>query len=112
MQLMLDMPMLANHRGKRVRGPPQTRQGEAVVTRDGRVLVRRSQRFHGNARLEARPFGKRWERGKVCHRPESSPHQTAVRVVERLKEVVGIAPRDMVLKVLMKGLVDRRVGLL
>src|SRR5215471_10100453 len=112
MQLILDMPVLANHRGKRVSGPHQTRQVEAGVTRDGRELVRRSNRFHGNDRLEAGPFGKRWERCKVCHRPDSSPHQTAVRVVERIKAVLGIAPRDMVLNVLMKVLCDRRVGLL
>src|SRR5499427_10883982 len=107
MQLILDMPMLANHHGKSVSGPHQTRQVEAVVTRDGRVLVRRSNRFYGNDRLETGPFCQRWERGEVCHRPDSSPHQTAVRVVERIKEVLGIAPRDIVLKVLMQVLFDR-----
>jgi len=68
------MPMLAHHRGKRVSGPHQTRQGEAVVTRDGRVLVRRPNRFHGNNRLEAGPFFESWERGEIGHRPDSSPH--------------------------------------
>ena len=111
MQLILDMPMLANHHGKSVSGPHQTRKVEAVVTRDRCVLVRRPNRFHGNDRLEAGPFFKSWERCEVCHRPDSSPHQTSVRVVERIKEVLGIAPREIVLNVLMKVLCDRRVGL-
>jgi hypothetical protein len=112
MQLILDMPMLANHPAIRVSGPHQTRPVEAVVTRDGRVLVRRPHRFHGNDRLEAGPLCKRWERGEGCHRPDSSPHQTSVRVVERVKEVLGIAPREIVLNVVMKVLCDRSVDLL
>src|SRR5215813_8044782 len=47
--------------------------------------------------------------------PQRTKSISAVRVlecgVERIKEVLGIAPRDIVLNVLMKVLFDRRVGL-
>jgi hypothetical protein len=108
---MLDMPMLAHPRGTRGSGPPQTRKGDAGGPRDGRGLVRRANRFYGHDRLEAGPLGKRWERGAGCPRPDASPPQPSVRVVACIKEVRGIAPRDMGRNVLMQVLCDRCVGL-
>ena len=106
MQLILDIPMLADHRDEGRRRPDQARNIEAVVTGDRRVLVRHPNRFHDNDRLEARPFRSLWEDCKVCHGPDPPSHCAAVRVIEGIKEMLGGAPGQLMLDVLMKGLFD------
>src|SRR5262249_8986494 len=112
MQLILDIPMLTNHGDKGGGGPYQTGQVEAVVTRDGGVLVRRPNRFHGNNRLEARPLLERRQGLQVRHRPDASAHAPSVGGVECIKEIVLIAPRNIMLDMLMKMRLDCCVGLL
>ena len=56
MELMLDIPMLADHRDEGRSRPYQAGQVAAVVTGDRRVLVRHPNRFHNHDRLEARPL--------------------------------------------------------
>src|SRR5215467_5480724 len=109
MQLVLNIPMLADHARKDVSRPYQTGNIEAVVTRDGGLLVGHPNRFHGNHRLKSWPFLQRWQGLHGRHRPDSSPHAPSMGIVERIKEVVCIAPRQIVLDLLMKALVPFRV---
>ena len=111
MSRILALPMLPNHPDKGVGGLHQTRKVEAVVTGDRRVPVCCPNRFHGNYRVEARPFRQRRQGRQICHGPDSSAYQASMRVVERVKEILGIAPGQSVLNVLMKVLGDGRVGL-
>ena len=111
MQLVLNIPMLADHARKDVSRPHQTGHREAVVTRDGGLRVGHPHRFHSNHRLQAWPFLQRRQGLHVRHRPDSSPHAPSMGVVERIKEVVDIAPRQMVLDLLMKGRLDSCIGL-
>jgi len=48
---------------------------------------------------------------EVCYDPDSSPYGTAMRVIEGIKEVLGGAPRQLVLDVRMKVLLDSLLGL-
>jgi hypothetical protein len=103
--------MLADHARKDVRRPHQTGHREAVVTRDGGLLVGHANGCHGNDCVEVWPFGERRQGLHVRHRPDASTHTPSVGVVERIKEMVGITPREIVLDVLMKVLLDRRLRL-
>src|SRR5215470_11575072 len=104
MQLIFDIPMLPNHPDKRVRRPPQTRNIETVLTGDRGLLVRHPNGFYGNYRLQARPFLQRWQGHDVCHDPDTSAHTPSVGVVECVKKVVCIAPRKIMLDMMMKML--------
>ena len=103
--------MLPNHRGKGLSGPHQTRNVEAVVTGDRRVLVCRTNRVHGDHCLEPRPFGKLRQGHEVRYGPHSPPDQTSMGVIERIKEIVLLAPQEMVFDLLMKVLFHRCRGL-
>src|SRR5215813_6785936 len=48
---------------------------------------------------------------QVRHRPDSSAHTSSVRVVKHIKEIVRIAPREIVLDLLMKVLGNSCIGL-
>jgi len=111
MELILDIPMLANHRDKSVCRPPKAGNIEAVVTRNGRVLVRHPNRFHGNHRLKAWPFLQRRQGLHVRHRPDSSPHAPSMGIVECIKEISRGAPSQLMLDMVMKVLFDRRICL-
>jgi hypothetical protein len=52
MELILDIPMLADHRDEGRRRPHHGGKVEAVGTGDRRVLVRHPNRFHDNDGLE------------------------------------------------------------
>ena len=67
--------------------------------------------FYGNHRLQARPFRQCWQGRPVCHRPDASTHAASMGVVERIKEIVRIAPRHIVLDMAMKVLGNSLVGL-
>src|SRR5215471_13797870 len=54
MELILDIPMLADHRDEGGGRPHQTGNVEAIATGDRRVLVRHPNRFHGYDRLGSR----------------------------------------------------------
>ena len=56
MELIFNIPMLADHRNEGRSRPYQAGKVEAVVTGDRRVLVRHPNRFYDNDRLEARLF--------------------------------------------------------
>ena len=101
-ELLLDIPMLTNHRDEGRGGPHQTGNIEAVVTRDGGLLVSHPNRFHSNHRLQAWPFLQRRQGLQVRHDPDASAHAPAVSVVECIKEIVRIAPREIVLDLLLK----------
>ena len=111
MSLILDIPRLAKHRDTSVRRPHEAGNREAVVTGDGRLLVRRTHRFHGNHRLETRPFRQLRKGWDVCYGPNPSPHRAAVCVIAGIKEMLGVTLGQMVFDGLMKVLCDRRVGL-
>src|SRR5215471_21517297 len=102
MQLMLNIPMLANHRDAGGGRAHQTGKVEAVVTRDRGLLVGRPNGFHSNHRLQAWPWLQRWQGSYVCHPPDSSAHATAVGRVERIKAIVRIAPRELGLDMLLQ----------
>src|SRR5687768_5412348 len=102
--------MLANHGGADAGGPRQTRKVEAVVTDKGRWLVRSTNRFHSNHCLEPRPFGKFRKGREVRHGPHSPPDQTSMGVIERVKEIVLVPPREIVFDLLMKVLFNSRIG--
>ena len=61
MQFVLNVPMLTNHGDKGGGRPHQTGNINAVVTRDGRLLMRHPNRFDDNHRFETRPFRQLWE---------------------------------------------------
>jgi hypothetical protein len=103
--------MLASHRDKSVRRPPKAGNIEAVVTRDGRVLVRHPNRFHGNHGLQTRPSCRFRKGCEVGDGPDPPPHRAAVRVIEGIKEILDGAPVQMVFDVLMKVLFDCRIRL-
>jgi hypothetical protein len=111
MELLLDIPMLADHRDEGRSRPHQAGKGEAVVTGDRRVLVRHPNRFHDHDGLEARPFRSLWEACQVCDGPAPPPYRAAMRVIEGITEVLGRAPGQLMFDVLMKVLFDRSVGL-
>jgi len=111
MELLLDSPMRTNHGDEGRGGPHQTGQGEAVVTRDRGLLMGHPDGFHGQHRLEAWPFLQRRQGLQVRHHPDASAHAPSVGVVERIKEIVRIAPREIVLDMLMKVLGNSCVGL-
>jgi len=111
MELILDIPMRADHRDEGRSRPHQAGKGEAVVTGDRRVLVRHPNRFHDNDGLEIRPFRSLWEACQVCDGPDPPPYRAAMRVIEGIKEVLGRAPGQLVFDVLMKVLFDRSAGL-
>jgi hypothetical protein len=75
------------------------------------VLVRHPDGFYGNHRVEAWPLLQRWEGREVRDYPDASAHTPSMGVVERVKEIVSIAPRQVVLDVLMKVCFDGRIGL-
>jgi hypothetical protein len=110
MELILDIPMLTNH-GDEGRGRPwQTGKVEAVVTRDRRLLVGHPNGFHGNHCLEAWPFLQRRQGLQVRHYPDASAHAPSVGIVECIKEIVRIAPREIVLDLLLKVRFDGCIG--
>jgi hypothetical protein len=111
MELVLNVPMLADHGGAGGSRSYQTGKGEAVVTGDRRVLVRPPNRFHDHDRLEAWPLCPRRQGLHICHCPNSSTHATSVGVVKRIKAMVRMAPRQVMFDVLMQVLVDLRGGL-
>src|SRR5262245_26053863 len=67
--------------------------------------------FHSHHRVQAWPWLQRWQGSYVCHPPDASAHATAVGRVERLKDMVRIAPRESVLDRLMKVRCDGGIGL-
>jgi hypothetical protein len=110
-ELILDIPMLPNHRDEGRGGPHETGEVEAIVTRDRGLLVSHPDSFHRNHRLEAWPFLQRRQRLQVRHHPDASAHAPAVSVVERIKEIGRIAPREIVLDLRMKVLGNSCRGL-
>jgi hypothetical protein len=56
MELILDVPRLANHPDKSGGRPDETGNVDALVTRDGRIAVGHTNGFDDNHRLEAWPF--------------------------------------------------------
>src|SRR6266545_1033269 len=111
MEFIFDIPMLTNH-GDEGRGRPhQTGNIKALVTGDGRVLVRHPNRFYGDHRLEAWPFHQLREGCQVGDSPDSPPYSTAVRVIESIKEILDSAPGQLGFDVLMEVLFDLSIGL-
>jgi hypothetical protein len=55
-QFVLNIPMLTHQRHAGGGRPYQTGNGDAVGTRDRRLLRRPTNRFHDNHRLEAKPL--------------------------------------------------------
>jgi len=112
MERMLTIPMLANHRDEDRRRPYEARKVNAIVTGNGRARVGRTNRFDDKHRWEGRPLCQLRQGSQVCYGPDPAPHGAAVRVIEGSKEMLGVAPRQLVFDVLMQVLFDRSVGLL
>src|SRR5919204_5972485 len=74
MELMLDIPMLADHGDEGGGRPYQTGKGEAVVTGDRHVRVRHAHRFHDTDRLETRPWRELRQSSQVCDGPDPAAH--------------------------------------
>ena len=110
-QLILDIPMLADHHDEGGSRPHHAGKIEAVVTRNWRLLVGHPNGFHSNHRLEARPFRQCRQGLYVRHCPDASAHAPAVGIVEGIKEIVRITSREIMLNMLMKVRFDSRVGL-
>jgi hypothetical protein len=55
--------------------------------------VGRPNRFDDNHRLQTRPFRERREGRKVRYGPDSPSYRAAVRVIEGIKEILGVTPR-------------------
>src|SRR6266700_3354088 len=103
---------MLTHHGDEGRGRSfQTGKVEAVVTRDRGMLVGPSNGFPGNHRLEAWPFLQRRQGLQVRHHPDASAHAPSVGVVELIKEIVCIAPWEVVFDLLMKVRLDSCRGL-
>ena len=111
MELMLDMPMLAHHRDEGGGRPHQTRQVDTVGTRHRGLLVGHPHCFDDHYGLEGRPCGESRERFTVCHDPDSSAYTPSVGVVEGIKAMGRIAPRAMVLELLMNVRFEGCLGL-
>src|SRR5262249_44020826 len=111
MELVLNIPMLANHRDEGRRRPYEACNIDAVITGNDSARIGRTNGFHDNDRLQIRPFRKLRDGFEVCYDPDSSPYGTAMRVIEGIKEVLGGAPRQLVLDVRMKVLLDSLIGL-
>jgi hypothetical protein len=110
MELILDIPMVPNH-GAEGRGRPwQTGKVDAVVTRHRRLLVGHPNGFHGNHCLQARPFLQCRQGLQVRHAPDSSAYAPSVGMVERIKAMVRIAPREMGRDMLLKVRCDGCIG--
>ena len=90
MQLVFDIPILANHGDKSVRRPHEASNIEAVVTGDRRVLVSSTNRFHGNHRLEVRPFRQLREGIQVRNGPYPPPYEATMRFVKSIKEILRL----------------------
>ena len=73
------------------------------------MLVGRPNRFDGNDRVQPRPFCQRRPGLQIGHRPDPSADQASVGVIERVKDILRIAPRQIVLDLLMKVLRDRGI---
>ena len=111
MELVLTIPVLANHRDEGRRRPYEACNIAAVSTGNDSARIGRTNGFHDNDRLQIRPFRKLRDGFEVCYDPASSPYGTAMRVIEGIKEVLGGAPRQRVLDVRMKVLLDSLIGL-
>src|SRR2546430_2740679 len=64
MQLILNIPMLTNHRDEVTGRSDEARNVDPVVTGNGRTWVSGTNRFDDNHRLEVRPFRQRRKNGK------------------------------------------------
>jgi hypothetical protein len=111
MELVLNIPMLANHRDENSRRPYEARNVDAIVTGDGSARVGRPNRFDDNHCLEIWPFRQLRKGREVRYGPYASPHRAAVRVIEGIKETLAGTPGQVVFDMLMKVLFDRGIGL-
>jgi len=111
MELILNIPMLANHGDEGGGRPHQTGNVDAIVTRDRRLLMRHTNRFDDNHGLETRPLRQLRQGSNVSDSPDSSPYRAAVRVIKGIKKILGCAPCQLMFDILMKVLFDRSVGL-
>ena len=103
MELILDMPMLANHRNEVGSRPYQASKVDMVVTRHRGLLVGHPNRFDDHHGFEVRPFGEHRECFKVCYDPDSAAYTPSVGVVKGIKEIVRIAPGQIVLDSLSRS---------
>ena len=110
MELILNIPMLANHGDEGGGRPHQTGNIDAIVTRDRRLLMRHPNRFDDNHGLETRPVCQLRQGSNVSDRPDSSPYRAAVRVIKGIKEILGCAPCQLMFDMLMEVLFDRRIS--
>lgn len=63
MELILDVPMLANHRDEGCGRAADAGNIDAIVTRNGSIAVGHPNGLDDHHRVEVRPFGKCRERG-------------------------------------------------
>src|SRR5207245_5196502 len=111
MQLILNIPMLTNHRDEVTGRSDEARNVDPVVTGNGRTWRSGTNRFDDNHRLEVRPLRQRRKNRSVRYGPDSSPYCAAVRIVEGIKAIIRIAPWKIVFDILMKVLFDHGGGL-
>ena len=111
MKFVLNVPMLAHHRDEGSGRAHQTGNVEAVVTGDGRLLVRHANRFDANHRLEIRPFPQFRKGREVRYSPDTSPHGAAMRVIAGVTEILAGAPGQVMFDVLMEVLFDSFIDL-
>ena len=110
MQLVFDIPMLADHRDEGGGRPYHAGKIEVVVTRDRGLLVGYPNSFHRNHCLEAWPFLQCRQRLQVWHDPDAAAHTASVGVVECIKDIGRITPREMVRHLRMTVRCDGSIG--
>src|SRR5437870_6829399 len=111
MQLILTIPMLANHRHEDRRRPYEARNVDAIIAGNGSARGGGPNRFDDNHRLESRPFRQFRKGCEGGDGPDAPPHGTAVRVIEGIKEILAGAPGQVRFDVRMAVLFDSLIGL-
>src|SRR5919202_2304884 len=110
MELILDVPMLANHRDEGCGRSYEARNIETIITGDWGTSIGRTTSFHDNYRLQIRPFRELRDGCEVCYDPDSSSYGAAMGIIEGIKEILGGAPGELMFDVLMEVPFGRRIG--
>ncbi len=110
MELILDVPMLANHRDEGGGRAADAGNVDTIITGDWCTSIGRTNSFHDNHRLQIRPFRELRDGCEVWYGPYSSSYGAPMRVIEGIKEILGGTPGEMMFNVLMEVSFDGSRG--
>ena len=110
MELILDVPMLANHRDEGGGRAADAGNIDTIITGDWCTSIGRTNSFHDNHRLQIRPLRELRDGCKVWYGPYSSSYGAAMGIIEGIKEILGGAPGELMFDVLMEVPFDSRIG--